>query len=221
MRKDEFLQQLANYLQALPYSEQQSTIDFYSEQIADRIDDGMSEEEAVASLEHPRDIADNLLSLRDEQNLEFYVAEENPTPKTGSIALLIIVLVLTCWIWIPILLFVFSCIVGIYLSLLAIILGALAISLALVIGGVAALVIAAPLFMSSPLAAISHIGLALGLFGLAIFAFLISYFLAKFTVWATKGIVISIAHYFERRRDKKRSQNISYKKVQINNWGER
>jgi uncharacterized membrane protein len=50
MNKNEFIQQLRGSLAKLPDYEISKTISFYSEIIDDRVEDGMSEEEAVASL---------------------------------------------------------------------------------------------------------------------------------------------------------------------------
>lgn len=66
MTKREFLDRLERCLASLDPSERASMVDFYSEQIDDRMDDGMTESQAVASLESPEDIAANILSLRSE-----------------------------------------------------------------------------------------------------------------------------------------------------------
>lgn len=222
MRRDDFLDQLSTYLQSLPFSERQSTIDFYAEQIDDRIDDGMSEEEAVASLEHPKDIANNLLSLRDEQSLEFYVPQHEPQKTSNSnIALIVIVLILTCWIWIPLLLGILFVIAGIYATLFALVVSGLVLGVSCVLGGLAALASAATLIPSSLLAAISHLGLALGLIGLSILSFLAAYYISKFTIWMSVELAHTIKHYFEKRKDKKRMQALQLKRVQTNEWGEK
>ena len=59
MTKREFLDRLERCLASLDAGERASMVDFYSEQIDDRMDDGMSEEPAVASLDSPKDIAAN------------------------------------------------------------------------------------------------------------------------------------------------------------------
>ena len=47
MRKTEFLERLRAALNALPEEEAKKTIAYYAEMIDDRIEDGMSEEEAI------------------------------------------------------------------------------------------------------------------------------------------------------------------------------
>ena len=67
MTKREFLDRLERCLAALEAGERASTVEFYEEQIDDRMDDGMTEEQAVASLESPEDIAAAILAQRAEQ----------------------------------------------------------------------------------------------------------------------------------------------------------
>ncbi len=67
MTKREFLDRLERCLAALEAGERASTVEFYEEQIDDRMDDSMTEEQAVASLESPEDIAAAILAQRAEQ----------------------------------------------------------------------------------------------------------------------------------------------------------
>ena len=50
MTKTEFFAALDALLEHLPEEERKKTLDYYEEAIADRMDDGMTEEEAVAAL---------------------------------------------------------------------------------------------------------------------------------------------------------------------------
>ena len=63
MRKTEFLERLRAALNALPEEEAKKTIAYYAEMIDDRIEDGMSEEEAVAGLGEPEAVAREILRL--------------------------------------------------------------------------------------------------------------------------------------------------------------
>ncbi len=60
MSKWEFIDELCRRLRLMPVEEAQRTVMFYSEAIDDRIEDGMSEEEAVASLGSVDDIVREL-----------------------------------------------------------------------------------------------------------------------------------------------------------------
>lgn len=65
MDKSEFLQALRLKLYGLPESEIQRTLDYFSELLDDRIEDGMTEREAVASLEPVDQIARQILDASD------------------------------------------------------------------------------------------------------------------------------------------------------------
>ena len=57
MNKREFLQKLENGLSGLPREDIEQRLSFYAEMIDDRIEDGFSEEEAVAGIGTPEEIA--------------------------------------------------------------------------------------------------------------------------------------------------------------------
>ena len=62
MTKQEFLTALERALSKLPHAEVQQAIAFYDEAISDRVEDGMSEDDAVASLGDVDEIARQIAS---------------------------------------------------------------------------------------------------------------------------------------------------------------
>ncbi|MBP3672344.1 MAG: DUF1700 domain-containing protein [Oscillospiraceae bacterium] len=62
MNKTAFLDELRAQLKQLPKKERQQYIDYYAEMIDDRMEDGISEEEAVAALGSPEEIAAQILA---------------------------------------------------------------------------------------------------------------------------------------------------------------
>lgn len=64
MTKKEFMAELRKKLSKLPSRDVIERLTFYSEMIDDRIEDGVSEEVAVASVGAPRDIAAQIISER-------------------------------------------------------------------------------------------------------------------------------------------------------------
>lgn len=62
MTKAEFLSALRSRLAGLPQGDVERSVDFYSEMIDDRIEDGMSEREAVANMGDLTRIADQIMS---------------------------------------------------------------------------------------------------------------------------------------------------------------
>lgn len=111
MNKAEFQQALRHALGKLPSYEVEQTITFYSEAIDDRVEDGMSEEEAVAALGSVNAIAAQI------------IAETPPIPKaiakanTGSRTLNVVLLAVFSPIWVPIALALAVAALAVYLSI--------------------------------------------------------------------------------------------------------
>lgn len=61
MNKSEFLERIKNGISHLPYGEMRRHLDYYDEMIDDRMEEGLSEEEAVATMEEPERIAAQIL----------------------------------------------------------------------------------------------------------------------------------------------------------------
>lgn len=111
MRKQEFLAALRESLGKLPDHEVRTTLDFYSEAIDDRMEEGATEEEAVAALGDVAEIAAQV------------VADAPPIPravakmKTPNRAVNIVLAVVLSPIWVPVALSFLICIACIYLSI--------------------------------------------------------------------------------------------------------
>ncbi len=110
--ENEFLIELKNRLSHLPISETGKVLSYYSESLQDKIEDGMTEEEAIKSFESIDEI---VKSLEDEIPLSAVVKDKviNKTKKNkkmsaSAIMLLIITLILTSPIWIILLAVLFS-----------------------------------------------------------------------------------------------------------------
>ena len=57
MKKEEFISELKRLLKRSPSAELSERLDFYGEMIDDRIEEGLTEEDAVASVGSPKEIA--------------------------------------------------------------------------------------------------------------------------------------------------------------------
>ena len=89
MRKQEFLNQLAAALAGMDREERYRTLSYYDELIDDRMEDGQDEEQAVAGLGDPGQVAQELLG-----------EEEPAAPKvTGRKVWVIVLLVLGFPLW--------------------------------------------------------------------------------------------------------------------------
>ena len=180
MTKQEFLIKLKNALAGLPQDEIDGRIDFYAEMIDDRIDEGLSEESAVAEIGSVDAIAAQILADIPLSKL----AKQRIKPKRRLDALDIVLIVLGSPLWLPLVIAAFAVVLSVYVSLWAIIVSLWAAFAAIVgsaLGGlVAGIYFAALTKIHAGLAIIAS---SLLLSGISIFAF----FGCRA---ATKGIII-------------------------------
>ncbi len=128
MNKESYLARIRELLASLPEEDRERSLAFYAESIEDRMEDGMSEEQAVASMESPEEAARAILM---NMPLPKLVKARVRSRRPGALEILL--LVLGAPLWIPLLLTV----AALGLSLLAVVwalvlsLAAVALSLAL------------------------------------------------------------------------------------------
>ena len=115
MKKQEFLRELKKRLSRLPKKDAQERVNFYSEMIDDRMDEGLSEEDAVFAAGSVDKIAEQIISDRVEDKVCGEKAQKRK-PKVWEIVLLIA----GAPIWLPILIAVFAVIWSIVITLWAI-----------------------------------------------------------------------------------------------------
>ena len=77
MKKLEFINELGAQLHSMPVEEVRPLLDYYMEIVADRMEDGMTEEEAVASLGPIPELAEKILAEQPQTEQE---PEPIPTP---------------------------------------------------------------------------------------------------------------------------------------------
>ena len=180
MTKQEFLDRLHRSLAGLPLEDAEERLSFYDEMIDDRIEEGLAEEEAVASFGTPEEIADQILSEIPLSRL----VRERVKPKRALRAWEIVLLVLGFPVWLPILISLCAIAFSVYVVLWSVIVCLYAADLALAVsaaGGIALAVRA--LLQGQPVQAAACVGASFLCAGLAILLFLCC-------VKATKGAVI-------------------------------
>ena len=107
MNKEIFLHQLRIRLTQLPPQETQKRLDYYAELIDDMVEDGVSEEAAVASFGDVNLLAQQILR---EASLS-HLVKAKATPKKGWTTTAIILAVIGSPLWVP-LLFAFIAVIG-------------------------------------------------------------------------------------------------------------
>ncbi|MFA0815363.1 MAG: DUF1700 domain-containing protein [Anaerofustis sp.] len=167
MNKSQFLKQLAAKLEGLRQHEIDSTIFYYSEMIDDRVEDGMSEEEAVAALGNMDDIIREVMLSSPLSSL----VKAKITPKTRPQTWEIVLLVLGFPVWFSLLL-TFVCIIfSVYITIWAVIVGLYAAILGMTLGGLAGIIGSAILLFPTPHLALIGFGGSLVCIGLGILLF--------------------------------------------------
>ena len=146
MTKSEYLEELRSRLTAASVTNIDSRIDYYSEMIDDRIEDGMTEEDAIASMESIDSIVE---AFQLEKPVATLVKEKvrkstEIASQNGHLAIWIVLAILGSPLWIPLLIIAFSIVMVIAVVLFVLILTVFIILLS--IGCAAVACIIAPFF---------------------------------------------------------------------------
>ena len=188
MNKYEFLAQLRKQLESIPEEDARASVDYYAEMIDDRIEEGLSEEAAVAAVGDVKEIARNILE-------ETPAEQVRPRKISGWVLAL---LVLGAPVWLSLLIAaaatVFSVLVGLWSAVIG--LYAAAVSLGAASLGCLATGFAA---MRMPGALFVGLGGAMVCAGLCIGVFLLSNLAAKGMIALGKLTWKGIKRCFNRK----------------------
>lgn len=193
MTKQEFLSELERALGKLPHAEVEQAIAFYDEAINDRMEDGLSENDAVADLGQIDEIAAQI------------TAEIPPIPRaiaranTGSRILNIVLLAVFSPIWVPVALALAAAALAVYVAIWAVIASLLILDAALVLMPFAGLGTLATLAGSgTPLPGIFVLGLSMVASGLGLIASFAVFWASRLLFQATRTFARWIASLFVR-----------------------
>lgn len=117
MNKQEFLEKLRSKLSGLPKDDIEERLTFYSEMIDDRMEEGLSEEEAVLEVGSVDEIVKQVISDIPLAKL----AKERVKPKKEMQTWVIILLIVSAVIWFPLVIAAASVIFSIYITLWSVI----------------------------------------------------------------------------------------------------
>lgn len=175
MRKDDYLARLRVRLAQMDGEEREAQLAYYEELFQDMAEDGLSEEEIVARLGTPEVVAEELLAQMPMAEL----VKSRVRPRGGWTALTVVLLILGAPLWIPLVftslvlvgsffLVLFSLVLALVVTVLALALGAVTLPFAVLFGGSAM-----PLLLA----------LGFGLIGLGALPFA-----ALFIAWVCRGL---------------------------------
>ncbi len=200
MHKSDFLVALGDALQGLPQNDIDASIEYYSEILDDQMEDGISEEDAVAALGDPGEVAKQILMDTALPKLMRAKAKPSRTLRVWEILLLI----LGSPVWASLLIAAASVLFSLYVTIWAIIGSLYAVNLSFALGAILGLVQGGIfIFTGNYAAATFYFGAALACFGIAVLLFFGFNKMTMKLVSLSKQFVLWIKSLFLRRRNTK------------------
>ena len=193
MNKAEFLNELRTKLNGLPQNDIEERVSFYTEMIDDRVEDGMSEEEAIEQIGPVDKVVETIVS---EIPLSKIVkAKVKPQKKMPVWA--IVLLVLGFPVWFPILISLVSVIFSVYLTLWIIVITLYAVDLSLAVACIASIASAFVAFIGGePLVGLASIGSFMVCGALSVLMFFGCGYVVKGVVFVTRKMLLGIKSWF-------------------------
>ena len=196
MNKQQYLSRLEKALSGLPADDLRERLAFYGESIDDRMEEGLSEEAAVAQLGPVEEIAAQILA---ETPLPALV-RERIKPRGRMPVWEMVLLVLGFPLWFPLLLAAFAVLLSVYIVLWSLILCLWAAELALAVSALGALAAGIlSLFRGDSSNGLLAIGAGLASAGLSVFLFFGCKAASKGAVVLTGKIALWVKSLFLRK----------------------
>ncbi len=196
MTKAEFSAQLRKKLSGLPEEDIEKSLEYYTEMISDREEDGLDEESAVAAAGTPDAIAEIILADTPLPKL----IREKVTPRRALRVWEIVLLIIGSPLWLTLVVAAGAVILAVYLVLwvaVAVLYAAVLSLAAGAVGGAAAIV---PLFASGHIIqGIFFLGLGLICAGLSILMFFVSSDAGRYIAALGRKILLGIKRCFIRK----------------------
>ncbi|MCR4962878.1 MAG: DUF1700 domain-containing protein [Firmicutes bacterium] len=198
MRKQEFLSRLQGQLSGLPREDIAERLTFYGEMIDDRMEEGLTEEEAVAEIGPVEEIVSQTVADIPIAKL----VKERVKPKRPLPLWAIVLLVLGSPIWLSLLIAALAVAFSVYVVIWAVILTLWAAEISMIAGAVAAVGAGILLFCRGDGAqGLCMLGGGLVLAGLAIFLFFGCRAAGKGALELTRRMATAIKTRFLRKKE--------------------
>lgn len=196
MTKREFLEELRKRLSALNDEDFASSVAYYEEMISDRMEDGLSEEDAVKEVGSPAEAASAILK---EMPLGKLI-KACVTPKSKLPIWAVVLLCVGSPIWLSLAIAAVSVVISVYAALWSAVVSLWATVIAFSASLLASLIGAPLLFvMGFSWTGVASLGAALLMAGLAIFSFFGSFYATKGMCLLSKAIFRGIKGLFVRK----------------------
>ena len=200
MRKLEFLTSLGAALSGLPQEDIDRSLEYYSEMLDDRIEDGADEEEAVAAMGSPEEVARQILMDTPLPKLVRARVKPARTLRAWEIVLLIV----GAPLWFPLLCAAASTLLSLYIAAWSVIVSLYAADLSLAVSFLVGLLRGGiSFFTGAHLSAAFYLGAGLACAGLSILLFFLVNKLAGGLIYISKRFLLWIKSLFIKRRSDK------------------
>ena len=198
MNKQDFIASLRASLSGLPKQDVEDRLNFYSEMIDDRIEEGLTEQEAVLAIGSVTTVSSQIIADIPLSK----IAKEKIKPKRGLRAWEILLLALGSPIWLSLLIAAFAVVFSLYVSVWSVIISLWAVFASLV-ACAAGVIIAGIVFIvvGHALTGVCMIGAALVCAGLSIFSFFGCKAATKGLLWLTKKLALGIKKCFVKKEE--------------------
>ncbi len=205
MTKLDFLYELREALGVMPREDIERYVDYYSEMIDDRIDDGMSEEDAVAEIGSAEDVAAKILGEPAPKTLKEETPKEKaPKRERGSSPLAITLIILGFPVWFPLVISAIAVLISLIAVLFSLVISVWAVETSLWGCAIGCLISGGVSFICG------RVPTGLMLCGIAVFSAGLSVFMFYACKAATKGsarltakIFLTIKNLIVRKEERK------------------
>ena len=200
MTKQIFLDQLRAGLYGLPQDDIEERVSFYSEMIDDRMEEGLTEEAAVAGIGPVDTIISQIIAETPLPRLVREQIKSRPRMRAWEVILLILGFPL----WFPLLIAAFAVIFSVYVVIWSVILVLWAVEAACIAGAFAGVIVGfIQIFQGNLLFGLLLISTAVLLSGLSILLFFGCIAASKGALYLTKKIALGIKSLFLRKENTK------------------
>lgn len=201
MNREEYLAELRSKLSGLPMDDLEERLAFYDEMIIEYMENGMTEEEAVAEL---GSVEKNVAQVMSEIPLSRIVQGQTEKPKRSVRAGVIILTILSFPVWFPLLVALFCVIFSLYLVLWVLAISLYLVDFSLVLGVLAAVISIAAYGMAGNLAGMEFMaGAGITCAGVVILLFQICGLYAKGILKLTGGFFLWVKSLFIGKEGRK------------------
>lgn len=198
MNKADFLAALRQQLRGLSESDIEKSLEYYSESIDDRIEDGMTEEEAVTDMESPAEIARQILMDMPLPKVVKAKARPSRPLRVGEIVLLAV----GSPVWVPLALAAVLVFLAIYITIWALVVTFYAVDFSFAASSLFCLAQAGiSLFTRGPVQVMYFGGCTLFLFGAAVLLFFAFNALSGHLIQLSKNFIQWSKSHFIKKED--------------------